>query len=122
MGGLTFTRAKNAWHNSRMSLRRTLVSFTLLAALAGCAKAPPPAKEYVLTGVVLKLDPAGQLVTVKGDKIEGWMEAMTMDYPVKDKREFQKLKAGDNVSAKVMVQGTEYWLGELTDTASPAAK
>ena len=97
--------------------------FVLLAALAGCAKPPPPAKEYLLKGEIKKLDPAGQLATVEGEKIEGWMDAMTMDYPVKDKREFQKLKVGDRINAKVTVQGTDYWLSAVIDTVvAPASK
>ena len=105
-----------------MKVVRFAALFVLLAALAGCAKPPPPAKEYLLKGEITKLDPAGQLATVKGEKIEGWMDAMTMDYPVKDKREFQKLKVGDRVDAKVVVQGTDYWLSAVTDAAPADAK
>lgn len=90
------------------------ITFVLLATLFGCAKAPEPPKEYVLKGEVLKIDPTAQLATIKGAKVEGWMDAMTMDYPVKDKQELEKLKVGDDISAKVMVQGTEYWLSAIT--------
>ena len=45
-------------------------------------------------GDVIGVDPKTQMATIKGDKIEGWMEAMTMEYPVKDKSEFAKLAAG----------------------------
>ena len=99
------------------------ISFALIAFLAGCAKAPAPPKEFILKGEVMKLDATGQLATVKGEKIEGWMEAMTMDYPVKDKQEFQKLKVGDSVNAKLMVQGTDYWISAVANTsAQPGAK
>jgi len=100
---------------------KLLSTLALFGILLGCAKAPPPPKEYVLKGEILKLDPAGQLATVKGEKIEGWMDAMTMEYPVKDKQEFEKLKVGDGVNAKVMVQGTDYWLSAVTDTAPGSA-
>jgi Cu/Ag efflux protein CusF len=90
---------------------------SLSFSLAGCAKNPPPVKEYVLKGEVLKLDPSAQLVSVKGEKIEGWMEAMTMDYPVKDKQVFDQLKVGDNITAKVLVQGTDYWVTSITESA-----
>ena len=50
---------------------------------------------------------------IKGDKIEGWMEAMTMEYPVKDDNEYQKLLAGDQIRATVYVRDSGYWIGEI---------
>jgi Cu/Ag efflux protein CusF len=94
-----------------------------VVALLGCSQAPPPAplKEYQVTGEVLSLDPAAQTASLKAGKIEGWMEAMTMDYPIKDKQEFAKLKAGSTIHAKVSVQGTEYWLSGITEAPADAA-
>ena len=88
--------------------------FALL--LAGCQRNPAaqPAKEYQMQGEVVALDPAAHLATVKAGKIEGWMEAMTMEYPVKDPQEFSKLKVGGNIQAKVTVQGTDYWISSVS--------
>ena len=67
------------------------------------------------------MDPSAQLATIKGDEIQGWMPAMTMEYPIKDKQEFQKLKAGQQIQAKVLVQGTDYWLAAVSEApAAPA--
>ncbi|MDP9113819.1 MAG: copper-binding protein [Acidobacteriota bacterium] len=84
--------------------------------LMGCQRNPPPlpVKEYQLQGEVVSVDPMAQTATVKGGKIEGWMEAMTMEYPVKDKAEFSKLKAGEKIQAKVLVQGTDYWIAGVS--------
>ena len=71
-----------------------------------------------MQGEVLKLDPAAQLATVKHGKIEGWMDAMTMEYPVKDKNQFLKLKVGDKIEAKVAVQGTDYWIAAASPSSS----
>jgi Cu/Ag efflux protein CusF len=117
------------------------VAAVLMAALAGCsqpAQAPSPSsspsssgaapKEYQVTGEVLKLDLAAQTANLKAGKIEGWMEAMTMDFPIKDKQEFAKLKVGEKIQAKVLVQGTDFWLAGIAEApadapaASPAAK
>jgi Cu/Ag efflux protein CusF len=86
------------------------VIFALL--LAGCQKnaAPKPIQEYRMEGEVVSLDPTSQTATIKHGKIEGWMEPMTMEYPVKDKQEFSKLKVGEKLQAKILVQGTEYWI------------
>jgi len=108
--------------------RALLFALTTLAltALAGCSQAPPAAvKEYQVTGEVLNVDPKVQTASLKAGKIEGWMEAMTMDFPVKDKQELEKLKAGTTIHAKVSVQGTEYWLSGITEVpaeVTPAAK
>ena len=99
---------------------RLLIVLAVL--LAGCQRnpAPKPVAEYQMRGEVLSLEPASQLATVKHDKIEGWMEAMTMEYPVKDKQEFLKLKVGEKIQAKIQVQGTDYWISSVNpDEAKP---
>src|ERR1700684_4440831 len=91
----------------------TCVVFALL--LAGCQRNPAaqPAKEYQMQGEEDALAPAWHLTTVKAGKIEGWMDAMTMEYPVKDPQEFGKLKVGANIQAKITVQGTDYWISSV---------
>lgn len=93
----------------------------LLLALALCAckekAAKPvsnaPIEKYKLDGVVVSLDPQGRIAKINGQKIEGWMEAMTMEYPVKEQSEFDKLHVGDHIAATVFVQDLNYWLGEI---------
>jgi Cu/Ag efflux protein CusF len=41
------------------------------------------------------------------------MEAMTMDYPVKDANEFATLHVGDHITATVFAQDLNYWVGEI---------
>jgi hypothetical protein len=91
----------------------------LLLAFALCAckdKAVKPAsnapvERYKLDGVVVSLDPQGHIAKIKGEKIDGWMEAMAMEYPVKDG--FDTLHVGDHINATVFVQGLDYSLGEI---------
>ena len=71
-----------------------------------------------MRGEIASIDPSGQTATVKHDKIEGWMEAMTMEYPVKDRQEFAKLKVGDKIQATILVQGTGYWIETVTADTS----
>ena len=72
-----------------------------------------------MNGEVTGLDEKAQTATVKAGKIEGWMEAMTMEYPVKNKQTFQQLKVGEQIHAKIDVQGTDYWISSVTgDTSS----
>jgi len=41
------------------------------------------------------------------------MDAMAMDYPVKDKKEFDALKEKEHITATVFVQGLNFWIGEI---------
>jgi protein SCO1/2 len=90
-----------------------LVAAVLCFCFVSCDRASPgPEKHYQLTGTILGLDPKQQTANVKHAEIPGWMEAMTMDYPVRSKEEFARLRVGDHISATVSVHGTDY---ELTD-------
>jgi len=92
-----------------------LLAFALCACKQKAAKPAPnaPIEKYKLDGVVVSVDPKGHIAKISGQKIEGWMEAMTMEYPVKDQSEFDKLHAGDHITATVFVQDLNYWLGEI---------
>jgi Cu/Ag efflux protein CusF len=94
--------------------RRAFLSAAVMT-LAACSKSAPE-KHYKLTGEVLTLDPKGQQATIKGDKIEGWMEAMTMEYPIKDPSELAKLAPGDRIQATVIVGESNYRLTDIKVT------
>ena len=100
---------------------RGTFAITLLLLLAGCQNTTPtavreeakdePVKQYSMHGEVLRLDPQGKIAAIKAGKIGDWMEAMTMEYPVKEQPEFDKLHIGDKIDATVYVQGNSYWIG-----------
>lgn len=68
----------------------------------------------------MSVDPSAQLATIKNEEIKGWMPAMTMEFPVKDKQDFQKLRAGEQIQAKVVVQGADYWLANVGEAPEPS--
>jgi len=93
------------------------VILVLAAVLAlGCSrKAPPePIVEHAMVGEVMRLDPPNQLATIRHEAIKDFMGAMTMDYTVRDKDEFDKLHVGDKLNAIVFAQGGEYWVGRIS--------
>ena len=101
--------------------RRTTV-LLLAIALAGCG-ARTPTKRYAMEGEVKALDPAAKTATIAAGKIGDWMEAMTMEYPVKPDAEFQKLHAGDRIQATVVVSVDTYYVTEVRILpASPSPK
>ena len=74
-----------------------------------------PLQKYALHGEVLRLDAKDNLATIKHQRIGDWMGAMTMEFPVKDPRDFAKLREGGRVEATVFVQGASYWVGEVQE-------
>ena len=58
-------------------------------------------KEHVFRGKVEQVDAAAKKLTVNGENVEGWMSAMTMIYTADNAAIFEKIKAGDQITAKV---------------------
>ena len=58
-------------------------------------------KSFTFHGVVEAVDAKAGRVTVNNEKIEGWMDAMTMAYSVDKPEQLEKLKSGDRIEATV---------------------
>jgi Cu/Ag efflux protein CusF len=102
-------------------MRRRLL--LLLPFGAACARKSGPPKDdhrFPLTGSVVRLDREKRIATIQHDDIrdaEGqmWMAAMTMDFPVLDVREFEKLQEGGKIRATVHQRESDmlYWIAEI---------
>lgn len=79
---------------------------------------PPAGKEHVFRGKVERVDTTARTLTVAGENIEGWMGAMTMTYSADKPDVVDKVKAGDQITARV-VDGD---LGTLHDVQVVSAK
>ena len=58
----------------------------LLSGPAGAAE-----KEYAVSGMVLSVDPAANSFTVSHERIEGFMDAMTMHFEVRQPDELREV-------------------------------
>jgi Cu/Ag efflux protein CusF len=83
--------------------------------LAGCAQKAAE-KRYPMQGQVTALDATTHTATIGAGKIGDWMEAMTMEYPVKPDAEFAKLRVGDRIEATVVVGDPAYYVTEIKVT------
>lgn len=71
----------------------------LFLAAACLGQSAPDKKSYTFHGKVEAVN--ATTIKVNGEKVEGWMEAMTMDYRVDDSAILKQLKAGDEIMATV---------------------
>lgn len=89
-----------------MNIRRSLSAVLAVACLFSAssfaqdkAKAKAKAKSYTFHGKVEAITDKG--LTVNGEKVEGWMDAMKMTYPVDKPEVLKMVKVGDNIMATV---------------------
>lgn len=78
------------------------------------AAASAQAKRYPFRGIVRAVDRAKREVTVEHEAVPGYMDAMTMSFPVRDDPQvLEILHEGDRLEAKLVVDGGDYWIEEI---------
>ncbi|MEI9980044.1 MAG: SCO family protein [Edaphobacter sp.] len=70
---------------------------------ANTAKAPQ--KTFTIRGKILAVK--GSAVTLEGEDVPGFMEAMTMDYKLKDPSIVSELHPGDRITAQVLADKSD---------------
>ncbi len=95
-------------------LIRLLIPLLVLLSF-GCSRMPDRGleKKFQLHGVIKRLDAQTQTATIKHEAIVGWMEPMTMEFPVPDKAEFARLQVGQTIRATVFVRDFDFHIGEI---------
>ena len=79
----------------------SVLAASLFVAAICLGQAASSKKEYIFHGKVEAVNKSAKNLTVNGEKVEGWMGAMTMDYKVDDPSILEKLKPGDQIMATV---------------------
>jgi protein SCO1/2 len=77
------------------------------------------AKRYNLKGTIVAVDKAKKKATIKHDEIPGYMEAMTMDFPIKDDWVWDDLTKDSEIRAELVVDKDGYWLEKIGIIAAP---
>lgn len=101
--------------------RRSMAAVCLPFLLACAKKSKPepsfdfgePKQRYMMRGEVLRLRPESRIAVVRHEEIKGWMEAMTMDFPVPDAAQYAKLREGAKIRATVLVNDLNFWLSDI---------
>jgi Cu/Ag efflux protein CusF len=84
-------------------VRRSISAFAvgLLMAAICLGQASPGKKEFTFHGKVEAVNKSAKSLSVNGEKVDGWMDAMTMNYKVDDPSILDKVKPGDQIMATV---------------------
>lgn len=101
----------------RLVRRAWLLPAALLAAAAGCGKAPAP-KVYVVKGVVQEIHTETKEVVVAHEDIPGFMEAMTMPFRVLDAKVLQGVAPKEKIVFRLVVTDSGYHI-ESIEPAEP---
>jgi protein SCO1/2 len=101
----------------------------LTALLAGCqpkaTQAPAAsetAKRYDLKGKVVSVDREKKRAKIEHDEIPGYMEAMTMEFPIHEDWVWNDLAPGAEIRAQLVVDNAgkdPYWLEKIGIVAAP---
>lgn len=84
------------------AIRGVVVGIVLV--LAACSSKPTePGPRFPLHGRIVAVNLNDGMAVVDHDAIPGFMDAMTMSYPVRDKRVLATLQQGDEIKADVVV-------------------
>jgi protein SCO1/2 len=90
-------------------LRKSLFLSVVLGLIIGCHQPTPSnpsisstssQKTFSIRGIVVGTDPTH--VTLEGENVPGFMDAMTMPYELKDPSVVSELHAGDKITATVL--------------------
>jgi protein SCO1/2 len=106
---------------------RIAVGMLLLAAGLSCRRAEAPAaadssapRRYAISGTIREVGSGRPEITLAHDPIEGFMESMTMPFPVRgDAGVLSGLSVGDRISATLVVDGGKFWLEGIRKSERP---
>ncbi len=86
---------------NRRNLNRIFACLAVCFLFAALAGAQQGKKSYVFKGTVESVDANAKKLTVKNEKIEGWMDVMSMKYELDNPDVLKQLKPGDHIEATV---------------------
>ncbi len=86
---------------NRRTWNRIFAGVAMCFLFAALANAQQGKKSYVFKGTVESVDANAKKLVVKNEKIEGWMDSMSMKYELDNPDVLKQLKPGDHIEATV---------------------
>jgi len=96
-------------------MKSLVIAAAIFTAACGVSSVPP-AEPHHIHGVIERLDAQNRTALIKHGKIEGFMDAMTMEFPIKDEKQFDALRLGETIDGTVFVQDTNFWVGDIKES------
>ena len=100
-------------------LKNLLLFFILMlaySALADPAADNTSTKSYPVTGVVEKITPDRHTATIHNQDIPGYMDEMTMDFPVRNTNELAGISPGDKITFTLIIVNNDDWIENVRRT------
>lgn len=95
----------------------SIESQEVLLAQTAAGTAP---RTFTARGVILEIKPDQAHVVIRHEAVAGYMDAMTMPFPVKDPGVVAGLQRGDKVDFQLHVTETESWVDHFVKTGTVA--
>ncbi len=110
-------------------MRYLLIFLSAILLFTACQKAETTAtnssanaKRYPFRGTIISVDKANKKASIEHEKVEGFMDAMTMDFPIKDDWVWEDLSPGSEIRAELVVDNAAtppFYLEKLAISAAP---
>ena len=113
-------------HRSFATVIPLLVGLALLS-LPSCQPKQrvrsPTEKHYDLKGKIITIDKERREITIAHDDIKDYMSSMTMAFSVKDDWVYEIAAPGNQITATLVVDGTQSWLEDvvITEDSTPVS-
>ena len=78
-------------------------------------------QTFAVRGVVQKISPDLHHATIKHEKIPGYMDAMTMDFSVKNTNALDNISIGDEITFTLVVTADDDWIENVQRTGKSVA-
>jgi protein SCO1 len=90
----------------------------LVGVLAGCTSEQRQLQTYHVRGVVTRVEPEQNSVTIRHEEIPGLMAAMTMPFHARDAKELEGIEPGDEVLFRLTYTGEDAWIENISKTGN----
>ena len=113
-------------HRSFATVIPLLVGLALLS-LSSCQPKQrvrsPTEKHYDLKGKIITIDKERREITIAHDDIKDYMSSMTMAFSIKDDWVYEIAAPGNQITATLVVDGTQSWLEDvvITEDSTPVS-
>jgi protein SCO1/2 len=83
------------------------------------APASADAKRFPFKGTVVSVNKAKNEATISHDEIPGYMDAMTMPFPIKDTWVMDEISAGSQIQGELVVEKGDFYLEHVAIVVAP---